>query len=82
MNYQIFKQIGGRKTFLVFEKDGYIKVSQAIKEADKYFKAGVKNLYVTVGMVIGDNLYLAETKGKYPIEMGVYNYKCWVVTRA
>ena len=81
MNYQIFKQIGGRKTYWTVENDGYATIDEAIAGADKYFKAGRNNLDWELGRVIGDDLYLDSTRGDYPYEMGVLNYRVIVVYR-
>ena len=81
--YRLYKQIGGRKTYLAVEMDSFIAsdADTALSIADEYFKAGKKNLICTTGRVIDKDLYLAETKGEYPNPLAVEKYDVWVITR-
>ena len=82
-NYKVFKQIGGRKIYFTVEMTYPIQSEeQAIEIADRYFKAGKKNLVCQEGRVIDNDLYLASSEGKYPNTLGAYKHNVWVVTRS
>lgn len=81
-DYKVFKQIGGRKTYVAVEIAYPIQTeSQAIEIAKKYLKESRNNLICEAGRVIGNDLYLKSTKGKYPTPLCVENYDVWVVYR-
>lgn len=79
--YELYKAISGRKIYLTVEMDISVTEADAIRIADKYFKAGKNNLICEKGRVIGGDLYLEKSSGNYPITMGVLNYEVWVITR-
>lgn len=79
--YKLFKAISGRKVYLTVDMDISVSNIDAIKIADSYFKAGKDNLKCEIGRIIGNELYLDDTKGKYPKIMGTANYDVWVISR-
>ena len=79
--YKLFKALSGRKVYLTVDMDISVSNTDAIKIADTYFKAGKNNLICEIGRIIGKDLYLDDTKGKYPKIMGVANYDVWVISR-
>lgn len=79
--YKLFKAISGRKVYLTVDMDISVSNIDAIKIADTYFKAGKGNLKCEIGRIIGKDLYLDATAGKYPKSMCVPNYDVWVITR-
>lgn len=79
--YKLFKALQGRKVYLTVDMDISVSNLDAMKIADTYFKAGRNNLKCEIGRVIGNDLYLDDTKGKYPKIMGVANYDVWVISR-
>jgi len=81
-DYKVFKQIGGRKTYVAVEIAYPVQTeSQAIEIARKYLKESVNNLNCELGRVIGNELYLKSSNGKYPNPLCVEKYDAWVVTR-
>lgn len=81
MKYKLFKAIKGRKVYLTVDMDISVSNIDAIKIAESYFKAGKNNLMCETGRIIGKDLYLDSTAGKYPKSMCIPNYDVWVITR-
>ena len=79
--YKLFKALSGRKVYLTVEMDISVSNTDAIKIAESYFKAGKSNLMCETGRIIGNDLYLDSTAGKYPKSMCVPNHDVWVITR-
>ena len=79
--YEIYKQIGGRRIYVAVDMDISVSNTDAISIADGYFKAGKNNLSCTTGRVIDKDLYLDESKGKYPKTLNVEHRDVWVVSR-
>lgn len=81
-DYKVYKQIGGRKSYVAIEIAYPIQTeSQALEIADRYLKSGKDNLTCELGRVIGDELYLKSSKGNYPNPLCVEKYDVFVVSR-
>lgn len=79
--YKLFKALSGRKVYLTVDMDISVSNMDAIKIADTYFKAGKGNLKCEIGRIIGNDLYLDSTTGKYPNPLAVEKTDVWTIYR-
>ena len=59
--FEVYKAIGSRKTYLVFDAD--VGRTEAWRMGKEHYKTANANLDIRIGYIIGDELYLKKTDG-------------------